>query len=447
MKRSFLFHIAVAGSLLFSSCSKNLDDVASNTQVTFDQINRANLPLVINGCKLALTGNAMYQYFTLQDVMGDDFQSISNVTYEGNNVPSTDNTLTFAYKQPYQCIANANMAIGFGSHQPAGDSMIAVNVGEAYLLRGYSYMLLTEMFGDVVIVKGGENPKSHPVRNTVSEVRDFIEADLKAAVTNLPDYSGKSLAGSKQAAQLLLARLYLNEGRNDDALAMANTVISSNRLTLQSNFGEIFKSGSTSTEALYRLNEVSTGNSTLYGLPSTFGSGKYGTTVRAGSGNTWVDSLLVRSYDNSDVRKAFFTRNKGGAILDTMYFVTKFPEEATPSYPVCRYAEAFLIVAEANARKGVVDVTTYNQLRTARKATTRSNGDFATPQAFLVEIEMERRREFVGERLRWSDMQRFGKMNNWLQSFGQPASHVLLPIPTHEFALNPNLTQNADYSK
>ncbi|NML38082.1 RagB/SusD family nutrient uptake outer membrane protein [Chitinophaga sp. G-6-1-13] len=447
MNKKYILHIAVAGSMLFASCSKNLDDVQPNTQVTFDQINRSNLPLVINGAKLALTNNALYQIYGLQDVMGDDFQSISYVTYEGNNVPSTDNSLTFAYRQPYQCIANANMAINFAAQQPAGDSLITVNLGEAYLLRGYSYMLLTEMFGDVVIIKGGENPKDHPVRNPVGEVRQLIEADLKAASTQLPDYNGKSLNGSKQAAQLLLARLYLNLGRNDEALALANVVISSNRLTLQSNFGDIFKSGTTSPEALYRVNEMSTVGSALYGIPALFGPGKYAGAVRAGSGNTWVDSTLLKTYDASDIRRAFFLKNKGGSILDSVYFVTKFPEETTPSYPICRYSEAFLIVAEANARKGVIDVTAYNQLRAARKASLRNNSDFANTAAFLAEIEMERRREFVGERLRWSDMQRFGKMNAWLQSFGQPASHVLLPIPTHEFALNPNLTQNADYSK
>lgn len=447
MKKKYLFHIAAAGTLLFASCSKNLDDVQPNTQVTFDQINRANLPLVINGAKLALTNNALYQIFGLQDVMGDDFQSVTNLNYESNNVPSTDNALTFAYKQPYQCIANVNMAIDFAAKQPSGDSLIASNLGEAYLLRAYSYMLLTEMFGDVVIIKGGENPKSHPVRNTVGEVRQLIEADLKAAAAQLPDYNGRSLNGSRQAAQLLLARLYLNLGRHDDALAMANAVINSKRLALQSNFGDIFKSGTTSSEALYRITETSTNGSTVYGLGQIFGPGKYGDAPRAGSGNTWVDSMLLKTYDAGDVRRPFFLKNKGGVILDSVYFVTKFPEEATPSYPICRYAEAFLIVAEATARKGVVDVTTYNQLRAARNASLRSNSDFANTAAFLAEIEQERRREFVGERLRWSDLQRFGKMNAWLQSFGQPASHVLLPIPSREFALNPNLTQNADYSK
>ncbi|QJB36585.1 RagB/SusD family nutrient uptake outer membrane protein [Chitinophaga oryzae] len=447
MKKTCIFHIAVAGTLLFASCSKNLDNVQPNTQVTFDQINRANLPLVINGAKLALTNNALYQIFGLQDVMGDDFQSVSNLTYEGNNVPSTDNALTFAYKQPYQCIANVNMAISFGEQQPGGDSLIAANLGEAYLLRAYSYMLLTEMFGDVVIIKGGENPKSHPVRNAVGEVRRLIEADLKAAAAQLPDYNGRSLNGSRQAAQLLLARLYLNLGRHDDALAMANAVINSKRLALQSGFGDIFRSATNSTEMIYHINEMAINGSTQYGLGQVFGPGKYADMPRAGSGNTWVDSMLLKTYDASDVRRTFFLKNKGGVILDSVYFVTKFPEEATPSYPICRYAEAFLIVAEATARKGVVDVTAYNQLRTARNASQRNNSDFANTTAFLAEIEMERRREFVGERLRWSDMQRFGKMNAWLQSFGQPASHVLLPIPSREFALNPDLTQNADYSK
>lgn len=441
MKQHTLLHIAATITIGLSACSKQLDEVDPNTRIAFSQLNKNNLPLVINGAKLALTNNnAFYLYYGLQDVMSDDFQSLTFPTYEANNIASNDNSLVTAYKQPYQCIANANMAIQY-AQQFSGDSSISATLGEAYLLRAFSYMLLSEYFGDVVIIKGEEDPKSRPPRNPIAEVNQLIEADLKNAIDQLPAYTS-AVSGSKQGAQLLLARFYLNRGRNDEALTMANAVISSGKLSLQSNFGDIFKSTVNSPEAVYKINETST--STFYGMPALFGQGGSG---QAGNGNTWADSNLVKSYEPTDIRRSYFIRTKGGSIVDTVYFLSKFPSELTPSYVVCRYSEAFLIVAEANARKGTVDVTTYNQLRTARKASTVSNTDFATPAAFLAVIEQERRREFIGERLRWSDMQRFGKMTNWLQSFGQPVTHVLMPIPSREFFINPDLAQNADYSK
>lgn len=441
MKQHTLLYLAAIITIGLSACSKQLDEVDPNTKIAFSQLNKNNLPLVINGAKLALTNNnAFYMYYGFQDIMGDDFQSLNYPSYEANNIASNEASLVAAFKQPYQCIANANILIQYAQQFP-GDSIVSAALGEAYLLRAFSYMLLTECFGDVVIIKGGEDPKSRPARNPVAEVNQLIEADLKNAADLLPAYTSPT-AGSKQSAQLLLARFYLNRSRNDEALTMANNVISSGKLTLQSNFGDIFKSSVNCSEAVYKINETS--SSTNYGMPYLYGQGGAG---QAGTGNTWADSNLVKSYEPTDIRRSYFVRTKGATILDTVYFLSKFPQELTPSYVVCRYSEAFLIVAEANARKGTVDVTTYNQLRSARKASTVNNADFATPADFLNTIEQERRREFIGERLRWSDMQRFGKINTWLQSFGQPITHVLMPIPSREFFINPNLTQNADYSK
>jgi hypothetical protein len=443
MKKHTLIHIAIA-VISLSACSKQLDDVAPDTRIGFSQLSKSNLPLVINGAKLALTNNnSFYLYYAFQDIMSDDFQSLSFPTFENNNIAANDNSLPTAYRQPYQCIANANMVIQYAS-QFTGDSTISAALGEAYLLRAFSYMLLSECFGDAAIIKGGEDPKSRPARNPLVEVNQLIEADLEAAVTLLADYTSP-VTGSKQAAQLLLARIYLNQGRNDEALTQATAVISSGRFSLQANYTDIFKSSVNSGEAVYRINENST--STFYGLPAVFGPGTYNGVNMSGSGNTWADSNLVKSYEPADVRQRCFLRTKGAAIIDSVYFLIKFPAELTPSYVVCRYSEALLIVAEANARKGVTDVSTYNQLRSARKASIVSNSDFSSPPAFLAAIEQERRREFIGERLRWSDMRRFGKMDGWLQSFGQPATHALMPLPSREFFINPNLAQNADYSK
>ena len=444
MKKNILLHIAAITTLGISSCSKQLDEVAPDTRISYAQLNKNNLPLVVNGAKLALTNNnAFYTYYALQDIMGDDFQSISLTAYESNNIPSNDVTLPPTYRQPYQCIANTNMVIQFAGQYP-GDSTISTTLGEAYLLRAYSYMLLTESFGDVVIIKGSEDPKSRPARNPVTEVNQFIESDFKNAADHLPDYTGPQ-SGSKQAAQLLLARLYLNLGRNDEALTMANTVISSGKFNLQGSFTDIFKSQVNSSEAIYKITEAST--STYYGLPNIYGPGTVNGVNMPGSGNTWADSNLVKSYEPADVRRSTFLRTKGGSIADSVYFLLKFPQEMTPSYVVCRYSEALLITAEANARKGTVDVSNYNLLRAARKATTANNTDFASPAAFLAAIEQERRREFIGERLRWSDMHRFGKADAWLLSFGQPVTHALMPLPSREFFINPNLAQNADYGK
>lgn len=434
MKKSFIYYIAIV--LGTSSCAKMLN-VEPDTQIAPEQITKNNLPLVLNGARLGLTQNAFYQYYCLQDVMGDDVETLSFTGFEAGNVVATENVLQFLYRYPYQCIGNANAVINFGE----GDATLNPVVGEAYLLRAYAYMLLSEHFGAVAIMKGGEDPLSLPLREPVEKVQAFIEADLKKGIEYLPDYGTSAAVGSKQAAQLLLARLYLNTNKATEAGVLAEEVIRSGKFALQStNYGDIFKFKSPAKESVFVINETS--SSTVLGLPAVYGAG--GTGV-AGSGNTWIDSNLVKSYENTDIRKAFFLKKKATSLTIEVYFLTKYPQELTPAYQICRVSEAYLISAEAAARKGVVDVTRYNELRSKRGASTKTNGDFASPQAFLDEIEQERRREFVGERLRWNDMRRFGKAVPFLASLRQPKGHVLLPVPDRLLTLNPAVKQNEDY--
>lgn len=439
MKKYFIYHITVS-LLALSACSNKLD-VFPDTQIAPDQVSKNNLPLLVNGAKLGLTNNSFYGYYVLHDVMSDDVQTLSFAGFEAGNIPTTENVLTFAYRYPYQCIANANSAISFGEKNL--DDAIKPAVGEAYLLRAYAYSMLTEQFGDAVIVLGGENPLTLPHREPAAKVEAQVAADLAKAIAYLPDFAGKTLVASKQAAQLLLARLYLNTGKHAEAKQLAETVISSGKFSLEAGkYVEMFKYNSSAKELIYAIGETSSNNSTAYGLPNAYGPGGAG---QAGSGNTWIDSLLVKSYENGDIRKAAYVKKKNENLGIELYYLMKFPMEATPAYPICRLSEAYLISAEATARGGVVDVTQYNALRSKRGATTRQNGDFASPQAFLDEIEQERRREFTGERMRWNDMRRFGKAVPFLASLQQPAGHVLMPVPDRMLTLNPNIQQNQDY--
>lgn len=58
--------------------------------------------------------------------------------------------------------------------------------------------------------------------------------------------------------------------------------------------------------------------------------------------------------------------------------------------------------------------------------------------AFLKEIENERRREFAGEGLRWMDMRRFGSMKAHLGSKGVDIRRVHFPVYSGERVNNQN---------
>ncbi|MGE7775864.1 RagB/SusD family nutrient uptake outer membrane protein [Chitinophaga sp. NPDC101104] len=445
MKHSL--YLSISAIIGLSACSNQLD-VRPDHLASPSMINSNNLALVVNGAKLGLTNNAFNLYYSLTEIMGDDVQTLAYAGYESCNVPVAENALQFAYRYPYQCVGNANAAIHYWeAHKD--ESALRPIAGEAYLLRGYAYSLLNEQFGQVALMKGGEDPLTFPLRESEDKVKAFVEADLRQAVELLPDFTSGVTKASKQAAQLLLARHCLNNGKYKDAVDMAEAVINSGKFSLADKVDSaMFLYNTSSREMIYAIGEASNSGSKMLGLNSVFGAGGFapwGGEQLAGNGNTWIDEALINTYEDTDVRKKWYFKRKGLTFDLEVNYLNKFPMEATPSYPVCRLAEAYLIAAEGKARQGNVDVTHFNTLRGKRKASLRTTGDFASAQAFLDMIESERRREFTGERLRWSDMRRFGKALPWLSSLQQPGGHVLLPLPERLLVLNPNIKQNSDY--
>lgn len=450
MKKYSALYIAAAVMITTISCSKKLDEVNPDTQVRFESITDRDLPLIINGAYLALTNNNYNSYYFLHDLMSDDVETLPGSVHDGNAIPISDNSASLNYQYVYKAIANINILIQYAEGKT--DAAVQQYYAQGKFLRAYCCLRLVEYYGDIPIKKGGESVNEKPARNTAEQVYEFIVNDLKAAIAILPDFSAGVLAThkpTKQTAQALLARVYLETGKNAEAKAEAMNVINSGKFTLDNNFSNLFGYTSSSAENIYRIGENSTAvtNPANSGLALTYGPGDMvgNPPLKVGFGSYWIDSNLVKNYESADKRKALYAYRLNSSLGLSVYFATKFPAETNHAYPVLRLSEMYLIVAEADARSGTVDVTSYNAVRTARGASTKANSDFATPQDFLNEIEHERRREFVGEALRWQDMRRFGKAIPFLQSKLRPAGNVLLPIPEREIFLNPNMTQNKDY--
>ncbi|MGB5238070.1 MAG: RagB/SusD family nutrient uptake outer membrane protein [Flavobacteriaceae bacterium] len=114
----------------------------------------------------------------------------------------------------------------------------------------------------------------------------------------------------------------------------------------------------------------------------------------------------------------------------------------TGHQPVFRYADAYLMKAEAMWRNGGDPLTMVNTLRNLRGATPLGSID---GQGLLD----ERGRELFGETWRRNDLKRFGQ---YLRAWEfKPSSEVgnqarlLFPIPAQQLLANPNLVQNCGY--
>ncbi len=103
-------------------------------------------------------------------------------------------------------VAKANLMIDVveKSTSPTKDA----NLAELKVLRAWFYYVLMDMFGGVPIVTTTEVQPT--ARSTRDETFKFIEAELKAAIPNLPEQPLAYGRVNKHVANAILANMYIN---------------------------------------------------------------------------------------------------------------------------------------------------------------------------------------------------------------------------------------------
>ena len=155
----------------------------------------------------------------------------------------------YAWELGYRTIGNCNLVIEMV--QGLGDARTdeeAVCMGENYYLRALCYFLLVNEFAQPYSNNPTQNPglplklTSDPddlpqSRSSVAKIYEQIVNDLKDAITYMTLPAGMSakqnIYATKEAAQALLARVYLYMENFDDAYDMADAVIKSKRFELE----------------------------------------------------------------------------------------------------------------------------------------------------------------------------------------------------------------------
>ena len=183
-----------------------------------------------------------------------------DVTWNGTSTGSTfklydysrniaSSTTEYTWELGYRVIGNCNKIIeiiqGLGNESTREQTIM---MGENYYLRALSYFLLVNEFAQPYSNNPTQNPglplklTSDPndlpqSRSTVAEVYDQVVLDLKAAITYLTLQQGETpksnIYATKEAAEALLARVYLYMENWDGAWEMANKVITSGRFELE----------------------------------------------------------------------------------------------------------------------------------------------------------------------------------------------------------------------
>ncbi|MBD1424686.1 RagB/SusD family nutrient uptake outer membrane protein [Sphingobacterium arenae] len=366
--------------------------------------------------------------------------------------------------------------------------------GQARFLRAFYYFDLIRYFGKVPLIdRVVDAPEAKTIpRSPVSDVYNLIIEDLNTAIDYLPapsDYAAADKGrANKYSAKMLLGLVYmtrsgpdlgiegagLNSNEWDEAVKQFNDIIASNEFELLPSYARIFDYTNENNEEVIFNIEYATGSNPAVGstfpwvlVPDTwfrslgFGA-QGGLTIRP------VSTELVDKYETDDVRRGFSIQEgyEDGDNVETRPFIKKFvdisrvPITSRTDWPinyiVFRYTDLLMLKAECvlNGASGSTDTDVDDIVNFVRERAGLTSPLTGVTKAQLLE---ERRREFIGEGIRWFDLIRSGTventMNTWIEeedTGGQmrdfQIDYVLYPVPQSEMNTAPGLyDQNNGY--
>ncbi|MFV0592465.1 MAG: RagB/SusD family nutrient uptake outer membrane protein [Draconibacterium sp.] len=305
-----------------------------------------------------------------------------------------------------------------------------------------------------------ETKIDEPARNTIEEVYAQVVADLKEAESLFGTYKrdgGSDPKGfaTKEAAQALLARVYLYMEDWQNAATYATKVIDSEKFEMWT--ADQYVTVSENAEGAWgRETEGSEVIFSVYGALGNSGyPGQVGLPYMTNPeyhGDACASDDLLNLYEEGDVRRdLFYADPQGRPVYEGYFWTNKYPSKtgdgSTNNTPVLRLSEMYLIRAEAIYKgasiSGVTALSDFNMVRTNRGLAAR------TSAIVLSDISAERRRELCFEGHITFDLARrqeglvridYDATSN--QNISFPDNKWAVPIPKSELNANENMVQN-----
>lgn len=481
-------------TILFWGCSEILEPEQYGS-LSVDQyfIDSNSAAAAMNACYQSLSTEGCYKrsLWLVGDVASDDTyygeEDLDGLVGRPNNW-----TMTELWRDHYRGIYRCNVLLNRIEGVTFKESQAGLKnlyIGQAKFIRALLYFNLVRLFGDVpLITKEIMSPEeSYLPRDPSNAIYNQIIADAKDAATLLPDQYGnipntenisqEKGRATKGAANMLLASVYLTLKDFSSAKEMALAVFS--KYSLLSNYGDLFAKPYVGNSNTYpdentseSIFEVQFGDQNGRGSNMTW---LMGPQSWEGTGLRWnrptdqfnMDANNPVGYNGKGLVQEFETGDKRAIVLYSTtsttdlngstnlpwkfcgkYLVRTKNNNNTPSnYPVFRYAETLLILAEAeNELNG--PGSAYQYINPLRQRAGLSDFSGLSKDSFREAVYKERRIELCFEAKRWFDLVRTGRMKSVMTShLGKSIGdhQNIFPIPQAEIDVNPLLTQNSGY--
>ena len=432
------------------------------------------------------------------DVMSDDAVKGGSGDNDGNEIlqletfkgPTNTTNLEAEWTADFEGIYRANVVLEKVPPISMDEPLKKRVLGEARFIRAWFFYNLTTMFGDVPLADHVLAPSEYNLpRSKSSDVWALIEADLKAAATDLPPRSGYAAADlgriTKGAAQALLVKSFLWQKHYAEAEATANEIIHSVEYQLVTDYASIFTTaGENNAESVFEIQymNASGGN---WGKNNA-NEGTFTNVFQRARGQfegfgfdipteNLVQEFFKEGFEDPRLRstvfrvgdamgdRGIFTKAATGDFPSDYYPKKNFNfknEEAPFGDPspnggsndrVIRFADVLLMHAEAAAENGheTEAKTSLNRVRSRARGSNPSilPNITAAGQALKDAIFRERRLELGLEGHRFFDLVRTGRAADALGGLGfNPSIHAVFPIPQSQIqATNGAISQNAGY--
>jgi hypothetical protein len=467
--------LLAAAAFTLTSCGKYLDkDPEDSLPVSdIDYTDMSNLYQPVSGVYAKIRTGAMHWVIWPQVIIRDDDIWSGRTDDQGDLVDIGNYKyksgfwgLNEMWNQYYGIIKVANSALEaldlYAANMTTEDQLATYRsyCGEVRFLRAYTYFRLVQAFGPVTILRS--NDQTDLTRSTVNAVYKYALEDLQYAIENCqrlnPNEMTHKGAVTAYSAEMLAAKIYLNQGNYEQVKTLTDDIINSGKFELYDDFYELFKiPGKLCNESLFecQCTDFGTGSGDMVDVDQWFvfqGPGSLGgwnfirfypsfyewaeargetvrltTTCMAGGGTTTPSGDVVTDGTTED----YFNGKAYTPTSELTEGRTKYG--SNNNVRIFRYADVLLMNAEAAVRLGQNGDEPFNQVRRRANMPELAN-------VTVDEILDERRMELAGEwGERYNDLVRTGNAASVLGSNGWTEDKTYYPVPFQQLSDVPEL--------